>query len=104
MASTAVEMTASASGAHNELCSEGKVDLSAVVSHFALGTPPTQKIVLCFDLSASQKRLKSSAAITGFGTTTRSPPKCEVNSAVRCCVCCGVLKVASADGCSISTL
>ena len=42
-----------------------------------LGTPPTQKIVLCLDLSASQKRLKSSAAITGFGSTTRSPPKCD---------------------------
>ena len=52
-------------------------------SHLALGTPPTQKIVLCFDLSASQKRLKSSAAMTAFGASTRFAPKCEVNSYVR---------------------
>src|SRR5690606_20222805 len=54
IASVAVPITASGSGAQKGLWSEGSLPLSAAASHFALGTPPTQKIVLWIDLSAIQ--------------------------------------------------
>ena len=76
----------------------------AAASHFALGTPPTQKMVLCLVLSASQKRLKSSAAMIGFGCVTRSAPKWLANKLRRRSEKGEVLNVASADGCSISTV
>src|SRR6185437_7715084 len=55
IASVAVEITASASGAQKGLCSDGSFKVSPLTaSHLACGTPPTQKIVLCLVLSASQ--------------------------------------------------
>ena len=61
IASVAVEITASASGAQKGECSEGSFWASPpAASHLSLGVPPTQKIRLSIDLSASQKRLKSS--------------------------------------------
>src|SRR3546814_14613771 len=53
MASVAVEMVGSGSGAQKGLCSEGSLEASPPAAfHFSSGTPPTQKIRLWIDLSA----------------------------------------------------
>src|SRR3954471_19145718 len=84
IASDAVSITASASGAQNGLCSEGSlVSSPPAASHFSFGTPPTQKITACLVLSACQYWLKSSLAIIGLVSTTRPAPKWPLNKLCR---------------------
>src|SRR3954470_691059 len=81
IASVAVAITASASGAQNGLCSDGSlVSSPPAASHLALGVPPTQKISASLVLSACQYWLKSSLAMIGLVSTTRSAPKWPVNT------------------------
>src|SRR4051794_2307334 len=84
IASVAVEITVSASGAQNGEWSEGSlVSSPPAASHLAFGTPPTQKIVASLVLSASQYWLKSSPPMTGLVSTTRSAPKWAPNRSIK---------------------
>src|SRR3954452_7142544 len=84
IASVAVEITVSASGAQNGEGGGGSLWSSPPAApHLAFGPPPTQKIVASLVLSASQYWLKSSPPITGLLSTTRSGPKWPLNRSIR---------------------
>src|SRR5688500_15956611 len=81
-ASVAVEITVSASGSQNGLCSDGSLYASPPAAlHLSCGVPPTQKIRLSILLSASQKRLKSSPPTTDVDLGERYGAKSEENKA-----------------------
>ena len=95
-ASAAVPMTFSASGAQNELCSEGSgVPSVCAWSQAACGTPPTQKISACTSGEpARYYSLKSSPTVEACTALTRSCPKRAVNCSIKELVSSGELYVA----------